>query len=220
MRFKEDCKAIVIRNMSLTIQQILSDAKKLTNKLKEDDSAADALLSQIQSAYKQIDAMKQYADDVTELNEAARQRPHSVLVAGIQQENRHLRELEQENRELRTALEEHQNALELIMSKYRQQVTQLVRGSKLDLSTLYNDQYTQVIQKQADKISEMAGVMKMAAQVDEENIVQDKAVISQLTTENQGLRVLLNISTRFGTVKKEISDDDENIKIENNLPQT
>lgn len=45
--------------MSLTIQQILSDAKKLTNKLKEDDSAADALLSQIQSAYKQIDAMKQ-----------------------------------------------------------------------------------------------------------------------------------------------------------------
>lgn len=81
---------------------------------------------------------------MTELNEAARQRPHSVLVAGIHQENRNLRELEQENRELRTALEEHQNALELIMSKYRQQVTQLVRASKLDLATLYNDQYTQV----------------------------------------------------------------------------
>lgn len=31
----------------------------------------------------------------------------------------------------------------------------------------------------------MAGVMKTAAQVDEENIVQDKEVISQLTTENQ-----------------------------------
>lgn len=206
--------------MSLTIQQILSDAKKLTNKLKEDDSAADALLSQIQSAYKQIDAMKQYADDVTELNEAARQRPHSVLVAGIQQENRHLRELEQENRELRTALEEHQNALELIMSKYRQQVTQLVRASKLDLAALYNDQYTQVIQKQADKISEMAEVMKIAAQVDEENVVQDKAVISQLTTENKGLRVLLNISTRYGSVNKEIGSDGEDIKTEKDPPQT
>lgn len=206
--------------MSLTIQQILSDAKKLTNKLKEDDSAADALLSQIQSAYKQIDAMKQYADDVTELNEAARQRPHSVLVAGIQQENRHLRELEQENRELRTALEEHQNALELIMSKYRQQVTQLVRASKLDLAALYNDQYTQVIQKQADKISEMAEVMKIAAQVDEENVVQDKAMISQLTTENKGLRVLLNISTRYGSINKEIGSDGEDIKTEKDPPQT
>lgn len=44
--------------MSLTIQQILSDAKKLSDRLKEHDTAADALLSQTQSVYKQIDAMK------------------------------------------------------------------------------------------------------------------------------------------------------------------
>ena len=36
---------------------------------------------------------------------------------------RHIRTLQQENKELRAALEEHQNALELIMSKYRQHVT-------------------------------------------------------------------------------------------------
>ncbi|XP_046688824.1 FGFR1 oncogene partner 2 homolog [Homalodisca vitripennis] len=81
---------------------------------------------------------------VVSLNDAARQRPHSVLIAGIQQENRHLRELQQENRELRAALEEHQNALELIMSKYRQQMTQLVNTSKQSFHTLYNQQYTQV----------------------------------------------------------------------------
>lgn len=45
--------------MSLTIQQILLDAKRLASRLKEHDSAADALLSQTQSVYKQIDAMKQ-----------------------------------------------------------------------------------------------------------------------------------------------------------------
>lgn len=44
--------------MSLTIQQILMDAKKLSDRLKEHDTAADALLSQTQSVYKQIDAMK------------------------------------------------------------------------------------------------------------------------------------------------------------------
>lgn len=31
----------------------------------------------------------------------------------------------------------------------------------------------------------MTGVMKMAAQIDEENVVRDKEIISQLTTENQ-----------------------------------
>lgn len=45
--------------MSLTIQQILSDAKRLASRLKEHDTAADVLLSQTQSVYKQLDAMKQ-----------------------------------------------------------------------------------------------------------------------------------------------------------------
>jgi len=189
--------------MSLTIQQILQDAKKLSIKLKEHDTAADVILSQTQSVYKKIDAMKQYKDEVAELNETARQRPHSVLIAGIQQENRHLRDLQQENRELRAALEDHQNALELIMSKYRQQITQLVNTGRQDLQTLYNDQYTQVIEKQADKISEMAAVMKMAADVDESNGNKDEATIVQLTTENKGLRELLDISVKFGSTSEE-----------------
>jgi hypothetical protein len=45
--------------MSLTIQQIILDAKRLASRLKDHDSAADSLLSQTQSVYKQIDAMKQ-----------------------------------------------------------------------------------------------------------------------------------------------------------------
>lgn len=129
--------------MSLTIQQIILDAKRLAGRLKDHDVAADSVMSQAQCVYKQIDAMKQYQEEVTELNESARQRPHTILVAGIQQENRHLRELMQENRELRIALEEHQNALELIMSKYRQQVSQLVANSKPDV-TVNNDKYTNV----------------------------------------------------------------------------
>lgn len=51
-------EAFSVLVMSLTIQQILLDAKKLSDKLKEHDTAADALLSQTQSVYKQIDAMK------------------------------------------------------------------------------------------------------------------------------------------------------------------
>ena len=56
----------------------------------------------------------------------------SGFLSGIQQENRHIRQLQQENKELRAALEESQNAIELIMSKYRQHMTYLVNTTKLD----------------------------------------------------------------------------------------
>ena len=68
----------------------------------------------------------QYQDDLNELNELARHRPRANLVLSIAQENNQIRELQQENRELRAALDEHQTALELIMSKYREQVVKLL----------------------------------------------------------------------------------------------
>ena len=64
-----------------------------------------------------------------ELNTAAHHRPHLDLIANIQQENRQLRALESENKELKSALEEHQNTLELIMSKYRQQISRLLEAN-------------------------------------------------------------------------------------------
>lgn len=203
--------------MSLTIQQIILDAKRLASRLKEHDSAADALLSQTQSVYKQIDAMKQYQEEVGELNEAARQRPHTVLVAGIQQENRHLRELQQENRELRAALEEHQNALELIMSKYRQQITNLVSSSKQDLTSLQvHNRYSQLICEQSDKICEMAAVMERAADADDKGALDEQELVSKLSTENKGLRELLEISCKFGSLKTllKLEAEDKEIQTE------
>ena len=69
-----------------------------------------------------------------ELNTAAHQRPHLDLIANIQQENRQLRALESENKELKSALEEHQNTLELIMSKYRQQISRLLEANHAEKS--------------------------------------------------------------------------------------
>ena len=58
------------------------------------------------------------------------------MLSGIQQENRHIRQLQHENKELRAALEEHKNAIELIMSKYRQHITCLVHSSKVDKNAI------------------------------------------------------------------------------------
>uniref|UniRef100_A0A0A9XYV0 FGFR1 oncogene partner 2 n=1 Tax=Lygus hesperus TaxID=30085 RepID=A0A0A9XYV0_LYGHE len=186
--------------MSLTIHQIVLDAKNLAVKLKESNSTADNLLSQGQTVHRQIDIMKQYSDDVGELNEAARHRPHTALVAGIKQENRHLRDLQQENRELKAALEEQQNALELIMTKYRQQMTKLVNNSKLDLPKLYSQRYHEKILEQGIKIKEMAEVMSKAANIDDDAITKDQEELTRLSTENKGLRQLLQIATENGSV--------------------
>lgn len=63
----------------------------------------------------------------------------------MQQESKHLRELQMENQALKFALEDYQNALEIIMSKYRSQSERLINESKVDLTKLYNDQYSQVV---------------------------------------------------------------------------
>lgn len=71
----------------------------------------------------------QYNEDVTDQNMANQIRSRPVMVFNMQQENKHILELQQENRELRDLLEEHQSVLQLIMSKYRQQITTLVNSS-------------------------------------------------------------------------------------------
>ncbi|XP_067415380.1 FGFR1 oncogene partner 2 isoform X1 [Emydura macquarii macquarii] len=118
--------------MSCTIEKALADAKALVERLREHDNAAEALIEQTTALNKRVEAMKQYQEEIQELNEVARHRPRSTLVMGIQQENRQIRELQQENKELRTSLEEHQSALELIMSKYREQMFRLLMASKKD----------------------------------------------------------------------------------------
>uniref|UniRef100_A0A8C6H4I5 FGFR1 oncogene partner 2 n=1 Tax=Mus spicilegus TaxID=10103 RepID=A0A8C6H4I5_MUSSI len=118
--------------MSCTIEKALADAKALVERLRDHDDAAESLIEQTTALSKRVEAMKQYQEEIQELNEVARHRPRSTLVMGIQQENRQIRELQQENKELRTSLEEHQSALELIMSKYREQMFRLLMASKKD----------------------------------------------------------------------------------------
>ncbi|GJQ83945.1 hypothetical protein Trydic_g8684 [Trypoxylus dichotomus] len=188
--------------MSITIQQIITDAKRLAGRLKERDSVAEVLLNETHAINKKIDAMKQYQEEVEQLNEVAHQKPHSQLIANIQKENRHLREIQQENRELRAALEEHQTALEHIMSKYRQHTSQQIYKSRINFSTFQDEGYKKVITEQAEKIQEMAAVMDKAAHIDEDKSHKDEEVLSRLKAENKGLREMLEISCKFGSYGK------------------
>ena len=68
--------------MSLTVQQLLADAKNLSSRLRDRDQSADQLLSRAQEVLKEVDAMRQYQEDVENLNEVAHNRPRAQLVLG------------------------------------------------------------------------------------------------------------------------------------------
>ncbi|XP_055899655.1 FGFR1 oncogene partner 2 homolog [Biomphalaria glabrata] len=182
--------------MALSVEKLLTDAHTLIIRLKDHDTLADSIIATTQTLFNKIEAMKQYQDDIAELNEIAKHRPRSTLVLGIAQENRQIRELQQENRELQAALEEHQSALELIMQKYREHTVKLIQSNKIERALQEKD----IIDKESvchlmDKIDEMAGVMQKAIEVDETSGCADKERLSRLEIENRALRELLEICT-------------------------
>ncbi|XP_050545852.1 FGFR1 oncogene partner 2 homolog [Daktulosphaira vitifoliae] len=194
--------------MSVTIQQILSDAKRLASKLKEDDSHADALLTQTQFVYKKIDAMKQYTDDLTELNDMEEGSiPHEDIVNSIRTESRQLQEIVRENKILRAMVTEHQTALEMIMSKYRSQVSQLITQTKADrlmtdLTAKTIEEKNELIIQQEERIKEMIAVMSLASRLEDEEASKKEETIRRLQTENQTLRKLLKISSDLPSDQK------------------
>ncbi|XP_042236875.1 FGFR1 oncogene partner 2 homolog isoform X2 [Homarus americanus] len=199
------------------LQQVLTDARKLATRLRDHDSSADSLLSQAQGMFKQVESMKEYCEEMNELNEAANNRPRSALIHSIQQENRHIRQLQQENKELRLALEEHQNVMELIMSKYRQQVAKLVTVNSKQMQP--NTQEQAKLAAQIERISEMVAVMRKAASLGDDESQQQQRLITALATENKGLREMLNIASLSGSLQPATSAVDAGTQTEKDSPK-
>ncbi|KFQ56060.1 SIKE1 protein, partial [Glaucidium brasilianum] len=108
--------------------------------------------------------------------------------------------------ELWISLEEHQDALELIMSKYRKQMLQLLQGRKgEDAEPVLNVHQANSleIESQIDRICEMGEVMRKAIQVDDDQFFKVQEKLAQLELENKELRELLSISKESFEVGRE-----------------
>ncbi|NXH46412.1 SIKE1 protein, partial [Dicaeum eximium] len=196
--------------MSCTIDKILTDARTLLERLKEHDTAAESLIDQSAVLHRRVAAMReagagcaeQGPGPVAERAEPGRLRAHVVLA----QENTQIRDLQQENRELWVSLEEHQDALELIMSKYRKQMLQLLEGKKREEAEPVlkaHQANSGEIESQIDRICEMGEVMRKAVQVDDEQFFKVQEKLAQLELENKELRELLLISKESFEVGRE-----------------
>ncbi|XP_051494939.1 suppressor of IKBKE 1 isoform X3 [Apus apus] len=198
--------------MSCTIEKILTDAKTLLERLKEHDTAAESLIDQSAVLHQRVAAMREagaaWAEKVgagagrgrecgravgrgptpvfpqgqaaaAERADPSRLRPHVLL----SQENTQIRNLQQENRELWISLEEHQDALELIMSKYRKQMLQLLqerKGEDAEPVLKVHQANSLEIESQIDRICDMGEVMRKAIQVDDNQFFEVQEKLAQL----------------------------------------
>jgi len=151
--------------------------------------------------------MKQYTDDLSELNDMEEGcLPHEELVNSIRTESRQLQEIVRENRILRAMVAEHQTALEMIMSKYRSQVSHLVAQSSADqrvnnITAKTIEEKNALIIQQEERIKEMMAVMSLASRLEAEEASKKEETIGRLQIENQTLRKLLKISTDLSAEK-------------------
>ncbi|XP_008108071.2 suppressor of IKBKE 1 [Anolis carolinensis] len=206
--------------MACTIEKILTDVKALLERLKEHDTAADSLIDQSTMLHKRMVTMKEvgtalshkYQEDTAELKDMSKYKPHILL----SQENTQIRDLQQENRELWISLEEHQDALELIMSKYRKRMLQLmIKRKDVDSQPVLKVHQTQSeeIENQIDRICEMGEVMRKAVRADNDQYYKIQEKLAQLELENKELRKLLSISKVSVEVRQEeLSDDTSQAK--------
>ena len=177
------------------MEQFLSDAKRLVHRLHNHDSSADILISEVSTLHNKLVAMRQYREEVNNMNESANHRPRSTLILGSQLENQRIQALEHENRELSISLAEHQSALEVIMNKYREQVLLMMKANGTSNAiTLPNEQSSKIDIAAQEKILEMAGVMRQATLLDDRNAIEEIELFRQLQVENEQLRELLEIS--------------------------
>ncbi|CAO2602263.1 Suppressor of IKBKE 1 [Lemmus lemmus] len=180
----------------------MTDAKTLLERLREHDVAAESLVDQSAALHRRMAAMREYQEDAPDLKDMSKYKPHILL----SQENTQIRDLQQENRELWVSLEEHQDALELNMSKYRKQMLQLMVAKKaMDTEPVLraHQSHSAEIESQIDRICEMGEVMRKAVQVDDNQFCKIQEKLAQLELENKELRELLSISSEFLQVGKE-----------------
>lgn len=201
--------------MSVTFEQIILDAKRVANRLKDREALGDSLLLETEAINKQMESMRLFEDDIDILNKLARERSNNQLITIIHQENPQIREIQQENRLLKAALEDHQHALEHIMSKYREHTQSKILNTKVNFVEAFSkhqqfsERKDEMIRQQTHKIQEMAAVMQRASEIDEEKINQEQEFLSKLITENKGLRELLEISQKYGSHGQKILVDEK-----------
>uniref|UniRef100_A0A0R3RXR2 FGFR1 oncogene partner 2 homolog n=1 Tax=Elaeophora elaphi TaxID=1147741 RepID=A0A0R3RXR2_9BILA len=180
---------------STSIGQLMADMRQLVINLQTRERATDSALAKSQIVNDKISGMKEYQEEVANMNDCWRMQGRKVLVAGLQHENRQILQLQQENRELRQALEDCENTLHLIMQKHRNVITKLAKQFIPSFQSSVAQDSEKCETSLNDKIVSLSRLLNECLANGESVSNHDQELIARLTTENACLRELLNIST-------------------------
>uniref|UniRef100_H3BGK4 Suppressor of IKBKE 1 n=1 Tax=Latimeria chalumnae TaxID=7897 RepID=H3BGK4_LATCH len=196
--------------MTCTIDKILADAKTLLERLKDHDNAAESLIEQSTTLSKRVEDMKEAGTALPEKVREELIKLYEIKVLGggvkLMQTPPSLSDTKKSQRELWLSLEEHQYALELIMSKYRRQMLQLMMAKKkieTDSVLEMQQEHSKEIPSKLDRICEMGEVMRVAVHLDDQQFLNLQEKLAQLELENKELKELLSISKGPADVNKE-----------------
>lgn len=169
------------------MDRLLNHCRELSKKVETNDSAASELLKQCESLQQELKAMRQYRSAIKDLNSDEQSRTRLPHI-----EFSYIKQLQRDNSELRMLLEEHQAALEMIMQKYRKQVSTFMDANNVEPN---NDRLAEELQFRTDQVYNMAAVMYKAAKVEDSTLTDMTERVSQLEYENRHLRELLEVTT-------------------------
>uniref|UniRef100_A0A0M3I3M9 FGFR1 oncogene partner 2 homolog n=1 Tax=Ascaris lumbricoides TaxID=6252 RepID=A0A0M3I3M9_ASCLU len=177
------------------ISQLMAEMRQLVVNLQSRERATDGALAKSQLVNDKISSMKEYQEEVANMNGCWRMQGRKVLLAGLQQENRQILQLQQENRELRQTLKDCESTLEIVMQKHRLMVASMSHYivSPASLPIVFNPGGD--MEPQHQKTIQFSRMLRECFLEGETMSNIDQEVIARLTTENACLRELLNIST-------------------------
>jgi len=190
-------------NKIKTGADMFSFADDLSRRLKDIDLVADVMAKKVQTMKKEMDSKK----EMDALNDDFNGPNRIRIISQAKREMRKNKRILLENRELRHALAEHQTVLEMVMNKFRRisaHAANLERVQSKNESKNGMNELKKENQKLAERVGEMLSLMSCAISHDNRdsrNWLTLNTKIRQLQDENVGLRELLHLSKRNGSIK-------------------
>ncbi|CAH8447513.1 unnamed protein product [Schistosoma turkestanicum] len=113
----------------------MDDVQLLVSRLRAREESVDVLRQQLCKLQAQLLSMRQCQEAILEFDEFSKRvsnQPKGPLIICLAAENKQLEQLKIENKTLRNSLDEHQTAIDMIMTKYRGQISKLMRTYQVE----------------------------------------------------------------------------------------
>ncbi|VDO12736.1 unnamed protein product [Rodentolepis nana] len=198
--------------MKPTVEKVLKDVQLLSKRMRTREAFADELLNSVGTLQTNLESMRAFQEESLEFDDIvkrAEKHPRRQLITCLAAENKQLEQLKMQNKALETSLEEHELTLEMIMSKYREQISNLMGATETEKRViernggLSNQIRTSEGKKGIDKVdcssanderlAVMAAIAKEVAEQSEAYSTELETELHRLNAENQALRELLAI---------------------------